>query len=74
MDPDTLRPLVSQARPFRFKLTSGEVVRVPHGDWASLAPTGRTLLVWKGSAPVTYDVALIEKVEPLAVTSHRKAS
>ena len=72
MDAKTLRQFISEARPFRFKLTSGEVVRVPHGDWASLAPTGTTLLVWKGAAPVTYDVALIEKIEP--PTAHRKAS
>ena len=72
MDAATIRKYVSQARPFRFQLPSGEVVRVPHGDWASLAPTGKVLLVWEGSAPVTYDVALIEKIEPLVV--HRKAS
>ena len=72
MDAHTVREFVAQARPFRFKLTSGEVVRVPHGDWASLAPTGRVLLVWQGSAPVTYDVALIEKIEPL--TAPRKAA
>ena len=73
MDAPTVREFVAQARPFRFKLTSGEVVRVPHGDWASLAPTCKGLLVWQGSAPVTYDVALIEKIEPL-VNVRRKAA
>ncbi len=72
MDAATIRKYVSQARPFRFTMPSGDIVRVPHGDWASLAPTGKVLLVWEGSAPVTYDVALIEKIEPLV--AHRKVS
>ena len=72
MDADTIRKYIAQVRPFRFKLPSGEVVRVPHGDWASMAPTGTVLLVWQGAAPVTYDVALIEKIEPLG--ARRKAA
>ena len=72
MDAATIRKFVAQAQPFRFKLVSGAVVRVPHGDWASLAPTGTVLLVWQGAAPITYDVALIEKIEPLG--AGRKAT
>jgi hypothetical protein len=74
MDASTIREFVAQARPFQFKLRGGEVVRVPHGDWASLSPLGANLLVWKGNAPVTYAVALIEKIEPLAESRRKTAS
>jgi hypothetical protein len=74
MDASTIREFVAQARPFQFKLSGGEVVRVPHVDWASLSPLGATMHVWKGKAPVTHAVALIEKNEPHAESRRKTAS
>jgi hypothetical protein len=74
MDASTIREFVAQARPFQFKMSGGEVVRVPHLHWASLSPHGATKLVWKGKAPVTHADALIEKNQPLAETRRNTAT
>jgi hypothetical protein len=38
---------VNQSRPLRIHLADGREVEVPHGEYLSLQPGGRTFLMWK---------------------------
>jgi hypothetical protein len=38
---------INQSRPLRIHLADGREVEVPHGEYLSLQPGGRTFLMWK---------------------------
>jgi hypothetical protein len=67
MSADELRRLLGAVpfRPFTVYLPSERAFRVPHSDFASLAPNGRTLIIWlqQSSAFDILDVPLITRVE-----------
>lgn len=38
---------MNQSRPLRIHLADGHEIQVPHGEYLSLEPGGRTFLMWK---------------------------
>ncbi|MCH2135424.1 MAG: hypothetical protein MK101_02455 [Phycisphaerales bacterium] len=38
---------VEPFRPFLLRLTDGRAISVPHPEFLSVSPTGRTCVVWK---------------------------
>lgn len=38
---------MNQSRPLRIHLADGREIDVPHGEYLSLEPGGRTFLMWK---------------------------
>jgi hypothetical protein len=67
MSADELRKLLHAVpfRPFTLYLPSEKAFKVLHSDFASLAPNGRTMVVWQDeSAPMDIlNVPLITRVE-----------
>ena len=74
MSADELKRLLHAVpfRPFTVYLPSDKAFRIPHSDFASLAPNGRTMVVWQheSAAMDILDVPLITRVE---VASERAA-
>jgi hypothetical protein len=67
MSADELRRLLNAVpfRPFTVYLPSEKTFSVPHSDFASLAPNGRTLIIWlqNSGAFDILDVPLITRLE-----------
>lgn len=67
MSADELKRLLNAVpfRPFAVYLPSEKTFRIPHSDFASLAPNGRTLIIWiqNSGAFDILDVPLITRVE-----------
>jgi hypothetical protein len=43
----TFKDYMNQSRPLRIYLADGRAIEVPHGEYLSLEPGGRTFLMWK---------------------------
>ena len=46
-------------RPFTLCLADGRTLAVPHRDFFSMAPNGRTAIVWTGDAAEFVDLMLV---------------
>ena len=44
---NTFKDYMNQSRPLRIHLADGRAIEVPHGEYLSLEPGGRTFLMWK---------------------------
>jgi hypothetical protein len=44
---NVFKEYVNQSRPLRIHLADGREIEVPHGEYLSLEPGGRTFLMWK---------------------------
>ena len=50
-------------RPFTIHLTNGRTFRVPHRDFVSISPTGRTVMIYKEDAFSILDMLLVTELE-----------
>ncbi|HEV7406800.1 MAG TPA: hypothetical protein VGO11_27875 [Chthoniobacteraceae bacterium] len=57
-----------------MRLPDGWIVAVPHPEFLSLAPSGRSAIVWKGQGErySTVDLRLVSDLEPLEPKAKRK--
>lgn len=64
MTAEAIRTELSAHRPFRLRTEDGKVFSVPHTDFATLSPSGRTLIVFSGDGSYeVLDVLLISAIE-----------
>jgi hypothetical protein len=55
---------VSPFRPFRIVLADGHEIEVPHEDYVSIGPKGRTAVVWKPNGACSLvDIMLVTRLE-----------
>ncbi len=54
----------SPFRPFKMITADGHGIRVPHGDYVSVGPRGRTVIVWTNNEGFSVvDVMLVTRLE-----------
>lgn len=66
MIPDAIKDRLgaSPFKPFKLKISSGEMFTVGHPELGSLSPGGRRLILWLGAErAVDLDVLLIESIQ-----------
>ena len=64
MTAEAIRTELQAHRSFRLRTSDGKVVDVPHPDFATLSPSGRTLIVFnKDDSYEVLDVLLISAIE-----------
>jgi hypothetical protein len=66
MTAEAIRAAQRAHHPFRLRTADGKTLEVPHPDFATLSPTGRTLIVFNPDD--TYevlDVLLITSIESI---------
>jgi hypothetical protein len=64
MTAEAIRTELRANRPFRLRTADGKVVDVPHPDFATLSPSGRTLIVFnKDDSYEVLDVLLVAAIE-----------
>jgi hypothetical protein len=77
VSPEQLRQNLRAApfKPFRIHLADGRHVDVPHPEFAALAPTGRTILVFPAGSELAeqIDVPLILSLAPIDGPGSRAA-
>lgn len=79
MTTDRLRNAIAARpfRPFAIHLADGNKLRVPHPDFVSLSPAGRTLVIYEGEGDHEQanilDLLLVTRLEfdPLAPAGRR---
>jgi hypothetical protein len=61
-------------QPFIIHMTNGRKFRVPHRDFVSISPTGRTVMIYKDDAFSILDMLLVTEVgvevSPLSQMAH----
>ncbi len=77
MSPEQLRQSLRAApfQPFRIHLADGRSFDVPHPEFASLSPTGRTVLVFSAGSELAeaIDVPLVVSLAPIDESESRAA-
>ena len=77
MSPEQLRQSLRAApfQPFRINLADGRSFDVPHPEFASLSPTGRTVLVFSAGSELAeaIDVPLVVSLSPIDESESRAA-
>jgi hypothetical protein len=76
MRPDDVREAMHAApfKPFLLCLADGRRVEIPHPDFISLSPSGRTAFVWgRDNRHHFIDVALVLSIETAAESSSQTA-
>src|SRR2546423_13073478 len=64
MTAEAIRTELRAHRPFRVRTADGKLVSVPHADFATLSPSGRTLIIFKeDDSYEVLDVLLISAIE-----------
>lgn len=64
MTAEALRTELKAHHPFRVQTADGKIVEVPHPDFATLSPSGRTLIVFnQDDSYEVLDVLLISALE-----------
>lgn len=59
-------------RPFSVHMTDGRVFHVPHPDFLSMSPTGRTVVVYQEDDSFSIlDLLLMTEIEPSPASSTR---
>ena len=60
--------------PFQMRMPDGRVLRVPHPEFVSLAPSGRIAIVWRGEGErySTVDLPLVSDLEPIEKNGKRR--
>ena len=77
MSPEQLRKSLRAApfQPFRIHLADGRSFDVQHPEFASLSPTGRTVLVFSAGSELAeaIDVPLVVSLSPIDESESRAA-
>ncbi|MEO5959274.1 MAG: hypothetical protein ABIR80_09165 [Opitutaceae bacterium] len=58
-----IRTALHSNKPFKVRTSDGQVIKVPHQDFAALSPDGRTFIVMTEKSWQVLDVFLISAIE-----------